>query len=165
MSGEIPQPSVIRRRIYINIVNFITLFQKQDYNRKLGPLLDPLQFLLQTILPYLNVNTLYSKSQPITAKFAFKLFMEFIDVLPSQSNWRIDKEQEYYRKLFAEIHFPAVFLCISELAHECLELNESDEHLFSQKLKIREEMCGFWKWLDSRKFIQEEMLQEQGMIS
>lgn len=103
---------------------------------------------------------MYSYSQPITARFAFELFMDIIEA-PSRmkKGWNDEKEKEYVRSILTEIHFPAVFLCICELAHQCIDLNESDELLLSEKLKVKEELYTFWTWLDHRTYIQEEFLQ------
>jgi hypothetical protein len=125
-----------------------------------GSLLDPIQFLTNTVLPYLNMDNLCSNSQPITASFAFELFMDIVEDLPRmKKDWNDKKEQEFISSVLTEIHFPAVFLCICELAHQCIDLNESDELLLSEKLKVKNELYTFWAWLDYRTYIQEEFLQ------
>lgn len=126
------------------------------------PLLDPSQFLTNTVLPFLNVNNLYSNNQPITARFALELLMEVIGGHPRQKRLSENHRHSYAVNIFHEIHFPAVFLCICELAHECIDLMEDNNVLLIEKLKIKEELYHFWCWLDQEKCVQEEILQCKG---
>jgi hypothetical protein len=59
------------------------------------------------------MDNLCSNSQPITASFAFELFMDIVEALPRmKKDWNDKKEQEFISSVLTEIHFPAVFLCI-----------------------------------------------------
>ncbi|CAC5373343.1 unnamed protein product [Mytilus coruscus] len=146
-----------------NVLKFIMeTCMPEEYLKDSGSLLDPVQFLEKSVLPYLNVDNLYANSLPVTTCFALEMFMKVVEAIPRMNGLKEEQEKKYIMKIFTEVNFPAVFLCLCELAHECIDLSDADEFIASQKLKIKENLYTLWLHLDYRNYISEEFLSIQG---
>ncbi|CAG2231432.1 unnamed protein product [Mytilus edulis] len=164
-----------------NVLKFIVeTCEPEEYLNDSGSLLDPVQFMETSVLPYINVDNLYANSSPVTACFALEMFIKVVEAIPKMNELkeeqeksyirtifkvnRLKEEQEknYTRKIFKKVNFPAVFLCLCQLAHECIDLSDTNELMASQKLKIMENLHTFWFHLDMRNYIAEEFLSIQG---
>ncbi|VDI68863.1 gem associated protein 4 [Mytilus galloprovincialis] len=146
-----------------NVLNFIVeTCMPEEYLNDSGSLLDPVQFLGTSVLPYINVDNLYANSSPVTACFALEMFIKVVEAIPKMNGLKEEQEKKYIRKIFQKVNFPAVFFCLCELAHECIDLSDKDEFIASQKLKIKENLYALWFHLDNRNYIAEEFLRIEG---
>ncbi|XP_076091075.1 uncharacterized protein LOC143063043 isoform X2 [Mytilus galloprovincialis] len=134
----------------------------EEYLNDSGSLLDPVQFLETSVLPYINVDNLYANSSPVTACFALEMFIKVVEAIPKINGLKEEQEKSYIRKIFKKVNFPAVFLCLCQLAHECIDLSDMNEFMASQKLKIKENLHTLWFHLDNRNYFAEEFLSIQG---
>lgn len=123
-----------------------------------------MQFLGTSVLPYINVDNLYANSSPVTACFALEMFIKVVEAIPKMNGLKEEQEKKYIRKIFQKVNFPAVFLCLCDLAHECIDLSDTDEFIASQKLKIKENLYALWFHLDNRNYIAEEFLRIEGNL-
>lgn len=92
-----------------------------------------------------------------------EFLLEVIESVPGMFKTLPNTEEVYLKTLFIEIHLPVIFLCICELAHECIGLYDEDDVFLNEKLKIKSSIQRFWTWLSQRRYLCHDFLQPAGI--